>query len=105
MSALVLNTLIAIENVPPFLGRLFGTVKFAGNPESPAQARIQLFTSQNAHNQVFPLNTALRWVLTDTDGAYAFENIDPAIKYHVIAYDPTGQYDPVIKMNLVPTVD
>ena len=37
--------------------------------------------------------------------AEMFRNLDPARKYHAIAYDHTGQYDPVIKLNLIPTVD
>ncbi|MDD3674979.1 hypothetical protein [Thauera propionica] len=45
------------------------------------------------------------WVWADEAGNWEVRLLDPAKKYHAIAYDHTGQYDPVIKMNLTPTVD
>lgn len=86
-------------------GYVEGSIKFAGPPDTPAQARVQLFKFYNAHNQIFPGNTIISWALTDFDGVYRFENLDPNTTYGIVAYDVTGQYDPVIKMNLVPTVD
>ena len=46
----------------------------------------------------------VKWMQSDADGNWEFRNLDPALRYHVIAYDHTGVHDPVIKMNLVPTV-
>ncbi|MCK2088100.1 hypothetical protein MXC99_07900 [Thauera aromatica] len=47
----------------------------------------------------------MTWTWADESGNWEVRNLDPALKYHVIAYDHTGVHDPVIKMNLVPTVD
>lgn len=91
----------------PLTGRLFGTTKVAGNPDSPARRRVQVIpAAQNAHGFVFPnAEAAVAGTWSDDTGNWEVRNLDPARKYHVIAYDHTGQYDPVIKMNLVPTVD
>lgn len=86
-------------------GRLYGTAAIAGDPDTPVRRRVQLFTSSNAHGQVFPMTQYVDWQWSAADGAWAFSDLDPAQRYHVIAYDHTGQYDPVIKLSLVPTVD
>lgn len=86
-------------------GRLFGTTMVAGDPDAPVRRRVQLFTAANAHGQVFPQTQYVDWQWSAPDGSWAFFDLDPAQRYHAIAYDHTGQYDPVIKMNLVPSVD
>lgn len=100
-----LDNLVTLVIVPPGSGYLQGTTEFAGSPGAPAQARVQLFLSSNAHGQAFPTSTFVDWRLTGADGIYRFDGLDPALKYNLIAYDHTGQYDPVIKLNLTPTVD
>lgn len=60
----------------------------------------------NAHGHLFPATVVFSiWTWADENGNWEVRNIDPALKYHAIAYDHTGQYDPVIKLNLIPTVD
>ncbi|NMG56642.1 hypothetical protein [Aromatoleum aromaticum] len=86
-------------------GALFGSTTIAGTPEAAVPRRVQLFVSQNAHGQVFPSNTLVDWCWSDAAGDWHFDNLDPTKKYHVIAYDHTGVHDPVIKLNLVPSVE
>jgi len=87
--------------------RIFGTTKTAGNPDAPVRRRVQIVeASANAHGHVFPSVGAFStWTWADENGNWEVRNLDPNLKYHAIAYDHTGQYDPVIKMNLTPTVD
>jgi|GEM_PF-3445971 len=88
-------------------GRLFGTTKEAGSPDMPVRRRVQVVSAGgNAHGHVFPVVASFStWTWADEAGNWEVRYLDPALKYHVIAYDHTGQYDPVIKMNLTPTVD
>jgi len=88
-------------------GRLYGTTKEAAGPGSPLMRRVQVVSSEpNAHGHVFPSASAFStWTWADENGNWEVRSLDPSKKYHVIAYDHTGQYDPVIKMNIVPTVD
>ena len=90
--------------VPPGVGRLSGTLKEVGPPEAPVQRLVQLFTAENAHGQLFPTSAAIDWQWSTPAGDWAFSGLDPAKKYNVIAYDHTGMYDPVVKLNLIPTV-
>lgn len=91
-------------------GRVFGTVKISGLPDAPVMRKVFLISDQNndgrfgIHNPTLPVPAQA--VLSDpVDGSFAFSGLNPSIKYHAIAYDHTGQYDPVVKMNLIPTVD
>lgn len=88
-------------------GRLYGSTKVAGAPETPVRRRVQVVEArENAHGHVFPTDgMRSTWVWADEAGNWEVRLLDPAKKYHAIAYDHTGQYDPVIKMNLTPTVD
>lgn len=90
---------------PP--GRLSGSTKIAGSPDTPVPRRVQVVSyAPNAHGHIFPAVVAFStWTWADENGNWEVRNLDPALKYHAIAYDHTGQYDPVIKMNLIPTVD
>ena len=107
MSIKTLPPLIFMVVLPPSAGRLFGTTKAAGPPDTPIRRRVQIAESEtNSHGHVFPNNrSSVTWVWADENGNWEVRNLDPAKKYHAIAYDHTGQYDPVIKMNLIPTVD
>lgn len=90
-----------------FFGRLHGTTKEAGSPDAPVRRRVQIIAAENnSHGHVFPnSNSSVTWTWADEAGNWEVRNLDPTLKYHAIAYDHTGQYDPVIKLNLVPTVD
>ena len=88
-------------------GRIFGTTREVGVPDSPVRRRVQIVgAAPNAHGHVFPaLASFSTWTWADENGNWEVHDIDPTLKYHAIAYDHTGQYDPVIKLNLIPTVD
>lgn len=86
-------------------GRLFGTTKNAGAPDEPATRRVHLLNAE-VQSLISVQATPLGETTISSDSGYwEFKNLDPSKKYHVIAYDHTGQYDPVVKMNLIPTVD
>lgn len=86
-------------------GRLFGTTKTAGTPDAPASRLVHLIRGTPAiRGMLVGDSTPLQWVQSDTQGNWEFGLLDPSLRYHVIAYDHTGVHDPVIKMNLVPTV-
>lgn len=87
--------------------RLFGTTKISAPTEAVVRRRVQVVSAgNNAHGHVFPAVASFStWTWADENGNWEVRNLDPTMKYHVIAYDHTGQYDPVVKMNLVPTVD
>ncbi|ENO82079.1 hypothetical protein B447_05058 [Thauera sp. 27] len=98
----------AMRIVPePLPGRLFGSTKIAGSPDVPIRRRVQIVSAvSNAHGHVFPNSeSSVTWTWADEDGNWEVQNLNPSLKYHVIAYDHTSVYDPVIKLNLVPTVD
>ncbi len=90
-----------------FVARLYGSTKLAGLPDEPIRRRVQIVSAEtNAHGHVFPTVASFStWTWADENGNWEVRNLDPALKYHAIAYDHTGQYDPVIKLNLIPTVD
>lgn len=99
------KTFTRFVQTKPLGGRLFGTTKVAGLPDAPVRCRVQLVSAENPGGTIFPINNFVNWIYSDENGNWEFRNLDPAIKYHAIAYDHTGQYDPVVKMNLIPTVD
>lgn len=88
-------------------GRLYGTTRQAGAPDVPVRRRVQIVAAvSNAHGHAFPaVGSFATWVWADESGNWVVRNLDPALRYHAIAYDHTGVHDPVIKLNLVPTVD
>lgn len=107
MSVIVVRDAQRIQVVAPLPGVLAGTTAVAGSPDMAVQRRVQLFVSGtlNAHGQVFPTTTIVDWIWSDAAGRWEFRGLDPAKTYGIIAYDHTGQYDPVIKLGLVPSVE
>lgn len=92
--------------VPRAKGFLAGTTSVSGAPEELVRRRVQLVVAAgNAHGHILPAIGRATWTWADVAGTWRFDNLDPALKYHVIAYDHTGAHDPVIKMNLTPSVD
>lgn len=89
----------------PHNGRLWGSTVTAGAPDAPVSRVVHLLSGASARGMIGSNASPVRWMQSDAQGNWQFDRLDPAAKYHVIAYDHTGQYDPVIKMNLVPTVD
>lgn len=91
---------------PPPSGRLYGTTAIAGTPDAPVRRRVQICEAvSNAHGHIFPsVGASVAWTWADDAGNWEVNNLDPALKYHVIAYDHTGVHDPVIKLNQIPEV-
>lgn len=75
----------------------------AGVPDQPVQRRVQLVLATNALGTVFPTATLVATKVTAANGRVRFDDLDPAQRYAAIAYDHTGTYSPVIKINLIPT--
>jgi hypothetical protein len=91
-----------------YAGFLQGDVKIAGDPEAPLRRAVVLFAEPNAsagypgaRHYVGLSLQGMRFSRT-TDGAFAFQNLNPALTYTVIAWDSAGVYDPVIKAGLTP---
>lgn len=101
---LVIDAPVLIRATRP--GHLFGTTVVAGAPDSPVRRRVQIVEAgENAHGHVFPtIGSTVAWVWAGEDGAWSIANLDPARRYHAIAYDHAGVHDPVIKLNLTPEV-
>lgn len=78
-------------------GRIAGSVKNLGTPDFPVWRRVRLFCRRDGR--------LVREVWSDSaSGAYSFDYINPALRYTVIAYDHTGQYNAVISDDLTPEV-
>ncbi len=104
---MILRIYRVVKTLVSSTGRIFGTTKESGIPDAPVRRRVQIIAAvSNAHGHVFPnADPSVTWTCADESGNWEVRNLDPTLKYHVIAYDHTGVHDPVIKMNLVPTVD
>lgn len=76
-------------------GRIAGTVRVDSTPDYPVRRRVRLFDRRD--------NRLVRetWSSPET-GAYAFEHINPARTYVVIAYDHTGVFNAEIRDNVTP---
>ena len=76
-------------------GRIVGTVKVDSTPDYPVWRRVRLFDRRD--------NRLVRETWSDpVTGAYAFEYINPARLYVVIAYDHTGVYNAEIRDSVTP---
>ena len=77
-------------------GRIAGTVKVDSTPDFPLWRRVRLFVKRDGR--------LVREQWSDpVTGAYAFEYINRALQYVVIAHDHTGVYQAVVSDT--PTVD
>jgi hypothetical protein len=105
MTARVVATIAhAFPNGVP-VGVLYGTTAVAGFPDATVQRRVHLVLADNPQRLLLPGARLVAWKFSDAFGNWHFDGLDPTLRYHAIAYDHTGVHDPVIKMNLVPTVD
>lgn len=77
-------------------GRIVGTVKEKGTPDRPLVREVLLW-SENTRTLV-----ASTW--SAADGSYAFDGLDRAQRYTVLAYDYTHTYRAVVADNLTPEV-
>lgn len=100
------SEVFSIQVAAPLAGRMYGTTAIAGMPDAPVRRRVQICAAaSNAHGNVFPsVGAAVAWTWADDAGNWEVRNVDPDLKYHVIAYDHTGVHDPVIRLNLTPEV-
>lgn len=73
-------------------GRIFSTVARVG--EIPMVRRVRLFRDRDG------VCVGETW--SNSAGAYAFTDIDPAERYSVVAYDHEHNYRAVIADNLTP---
>ena len=85
-------------------GVLTGTTGYVGPPERLGACLVQLLQADTVRSRMFPFASLIRQVRSHPDGTWAFDRLDPAKRYDVIAYDPTGEYSPVVKINLIATV-
>lgn len=76
-------------------GRIVGTVKNKGTPDVPVHRRVRLYLDRDG----LPVDET--WSDSVT-GAYAFEHLDEAHKYTVLAYDHTGEFNGVVATGVVP---
>ncbi|NDP57996.1 MAG: hypothetical protein GZ090_01375 [Oxalobacteraceae bacterium] len=76
-------------------GRITGTVKETGTPNTPVFKRVRL------HRMVDGMLVREQWSDAAT-GSYAFNNIDSTYKFYVVSHDHLTNYNAVIKDNLTP---
>jgi hypothetical protein len=87
------------------LGYLTGTTKNPGDlADMPVRRVVQLFESAKQKDVFITQKALIAQTWSSPDGIWRFDGISENKRYAVIAYDHTGQYDPVVKINLIPTV-
>lgn len=90
---------------PLFAGAasLSGTVKSAGNPAIPVQRQVVLFAELPSPKTNALRRKNLQYIaetISEADGSWQFDNLNPDYKYTVQAWDSTGIYAPVIGAGL-----
>lgn len=96
------DDVIIVDIRPP--GFLHGSTAVAGSPNTMVPRRVQVFLPGSARG-VLPAAELAATTASDVAGAWYVDGLDPTKKYAVIAYDHTGRYDPVVRLNLTPSVD
>ncbi len=84
--------------------RLRGTVLESGGEQPVADRLVQVFaeiTKTRGGGRPVTLKQ-LESVKTQQNGTWEAAYLSPALSYTVIAFDPDGQYDPVMKAGLIP---
>lgn len=83
---------------------LEGTTSNAGLADTPVRRRVQLIAQDTAAAGLSLPGRVVREGWSDAvTGEWRFDFITAGRRYSVIAYDHTGQHDPVIKSGLLPT--
>lgn len=76
-------------------GRVTGTVKTKGTPDYAVHRRVRLINERDG--------AVVRETWSDpVTGVYAFDYVDPAPTYTVLAYDHTHAFRAVVADNLTP---
>ena len=87
-------------------GKLTGSVEFPSAAQTPVSWKLRLFFSYDNLDLMSGNLQIARWLNGNgTSATFEFRELDPNVKYHAIAFDLSGKYDPVVKTNLIPTVD
>ena len=76
-------------------GRVSGTTKLDGTPDTPVSRRVRLF------REVDGTLVREQWS-NPTTGAYSFDNIDANVAYTVVTYDYLHSFRAVIADNITP---
>jgi hypothetical protein len=82
---------------------LTGTTGYVGPPEVLGACLVQLFEADAHRTRAFPFARLIRQVRSSPEGKWEFTDLRPGLRYDVLAYDPRGEFPPVLKMNLVAT--
>lgn len=81
-------------------GRLKGTAIILDG--SPADCIVVLYPQPHSANKAGPMDPLLATTSGPGDAAWAFKNLDQDRRYTVIAFDHKGDFDPVMKVDLIP---
>ena len=82
----------------PGINFLYGTTASGGATGTPvAEAQIALLPADMLGRTLSARS------VSDEEGAFCFYGLPSSVKFAVVAFDPTGQYDPAAKNNLVPS--
>jgi hypothetical protein len=76
-------------------GRVSGTTKIKGTPNTPVSRRVRLYEDRSGYL------VSEQWSHADT-GDYSFDNIRTDLSYTVIAYDQNHNFRAVLADNLTP---
>jgi len=63
---------------------------------------VHVFATAHSAAKKYMKLEYVKKVLADSDGQWEADNLDAHSEYTVIAYDPAGAFDPVIKAGLKP---
>lgn len=82
--------------------RLYGTTQTSNG--TPVARRVHVFEGSGPAGTVLGRVRLVAGTFSAPDGTWSVDYLDPSHRYHVIAYDHTGEHDPVLKLNLIPEV-
>ncbi len=88
---------LAVQN----RGVLFGTTFVS--PSTPVSRLVDVYRSDFARPTALLFGTCVARTRSDAEGNWRVENLDLNGVYSAIAYDHTGEYDPAVKINLIPS--
>lgn len=82
-------------------GVLFGTTFVS--PSTPVSRVVDVYRADFARPTALAFGTRVARTRSDADGNWRVEGLDFNGVYSAIAYDHTGEYDPVVKISLIPS--
>lgn len=85
-------------------GRLHGTAEANDNPAScPVELYVEIAGPLKSPARSSVVKVKISETKSNASGAWEFRHLSQANRYTVISYDPTGEFDPVIKGGLIPS--